>query len=183
MNNLKSFLQLINLIALVGCSSVSRHEGYTPSEKAIEIKENTPIHRAWNRYAEIKRASYLVDDKVLNEQGLVAVLGNSPDKKVTKKVKDFKFYQAGMWISYYGFFWATLDYVGKKIGVGKDEKEEIDVSDNVKAKSLQLTVLTGAIFGYFLYKKNQSLDEGVSIHNKRIGDKDILTTLNYRFKF
>lgn len=171
------------LVMLVGCSSIQRDEGFTPTEKAVEIKENTPIYRAWNRYAEIKRAPYLVENKVFNADGIIAVLGNSPDSKVTQKIKDFKFYEIGMWVSYYGFLWAAWDYFGEKVGVGKGDKEEINASDEVKAKSLQITVLTGAIFGYFLYKKNQSLDEGISIHNKRIGDKDILTTLNYRFKF
>lgn len=183
MNKLNwNIFSIVFLLLTVSCSSVKHHESFEPTKKAVDIKENTPIHRVWNRSTEAKSAGYLVKDAAYSQEDILAILDNDPNSEVTDKVKESKMYLRFAQAANLAFTWAFLDFLIAKTGEDEDTGKQ-RASDEVKSKSLQLSAATFGLFAYFLHKKNQAIDEGISIHNKRIGDKEILTTFNYSFKF
>lgn len=146
------------------------------------MKENTSIVRVWNRSDEKHLVSYLVNETHFGTNEILTVLGNDPDHQVSKKVKEARYYSNLAKWSAIPFAWAFFDLVLVKNERDEDTKKD-NASQSVKSQSMQLSALTFSIFAYFLYKREKSLYEGISIHNKRLNNNEILTTLNYGFAF
>jgi hypothetical protein len=166
---------LFGLFILASCSHVIE----TPH---VEVDENTKVYRLWNRHTEVDKAQYTVKEKVYSMTETMGILVKSPNKKVQEKVKKVSFYQPFLGLTMGIFVFSMGDYFLEKSEFFAQERDKGKISDEVKTQTLSIAAASGLLFSYLLYNRNKLIDEAISIQNKKVDHRNLLT-LNYKFEF
>lgn len=156
----------------INCASKKTPEEiYTPSAKIIEIKQNTPLYKTWNRWDESNSSSIIVGNKISEFASLESILADDPHSDVVNKMKDYLFYKnASRWCVSFGLLGFIFSYQKKSDG------DERYLNPDLATPSALLFTL-GMIS---LNKAENLLEEARSIHNNRLNS---LPFVSYTWSF